>query len=179
MTPGFLPDLLALILHKPAERIHEDTYYDGCQEGESEVDASNSVDASFVFRLLEVVIEILRNIRLMLDDLSRAVLGATSGQHLVCDGEVCVQVGGEHRRTDDVANDRVALEEEEEYTEELDNNRLRVNVLYGRQSVSYLEGNIDVSEIYRVEIINSFYCNFWTFRPCSTRLYLGEVGALG
>ena len=166
MTPGFLPDLLALILHKPAERIHEDTHYDGCQEGESEVDASNSVDASFVFRLLEVVIKILRHVRLLLHDLSRAVLGAARGQHLVCDGEVCVQVGGEHRRADDVAHDRVALEEEEEDPEELDNNRLRVDVLYGRQSVSYLEGNIDVSKVYRVKLINSFYCNLWTFRPC-------------
>ena len=41
--------------------------------------------------------------------------------------------------TDDVAHDRVALEEEKEYPEELDNDGLRLNVLYGCQSVSNLE----------------------------------------
>ena len=41
-------------------------------------------------------------------------------------------------RADDVAHDRVALEEEEEYPEELDNDRLRVDVFNGCQSVSNL-----------------------------------------
>ena len=102
--------------------------------------SSNGVDTSQVFGLLEVVVNLLllRDVCLQHDNLSWTVLGPAAGQHFVRDREVGVEVGGEHRRADDVTNDGIALEEEEEDPKELDHNRFRVDMFNGRQSVSYL-----------------------------------------
>ena len=140
----FLPDLLPFILHEPGEGVHEDRHYEGGQEGEDEEDACNGVDTGEVLGLLEVVGDIhgqavlLAIIGVQLHYLGGTVAGAAGGEDLLGDGELRVQVGGEHGRTDDVAHDGVALEEEEEYSEELDHDRLGVDVIYGRQSVSNL-----------------------------------------
>ena len=56
----------------------------------------------------------------------RTEAAATPPHLLVGQLDVGVGAGGEHRRADDVAQDRVALEEEEEDAEELDNDCLGV-----------------------------------------------------
>ena len=139
LTTRFLADLLALVLHEPAERVHEHAHHEDSKEGESEIYASNGVDTGQILGLLEVVTNLFRDISLLLDNLGGAVLGPAAGQDLVRDREVGVEVGGEHRGADDVTNDGIALEEEEKDSEELDDHWFRVDVLNGGQSVSYLE----------------------------------------
>ena len=98
----FLTDLLPLILHEPGEGVHEDRHNEGGKEGEDQEDSCNGVDTGEVLGLLEVVGDILgqavllAHVGVQLHDLSWAVTGATGGQNLVSDGEVGVQVRGEH-----------------------------------------------------------------------------------
>ena len=98
----FLPHLLPFILHEPGEGVHEHRHNEGGKEGEDQEDACNGVDAREVLGLLEIVGDILGQVVLLahvgvqLHDLGRAVAGATGGQDLLGDGEVGVQVGGEH-----------------------------------------------------------------------------------
>ena len=88
----FFPDLAPFILHKPAERVDEDRNEKGGQEGKSEIDPGEDVDTGQVTGFLEIVITLMRYVRLLLHDLCWAVLGAAGGQDLVSDAEVCVKV---------------------------------------------------------------------------------------
>ena len=97
-----LPDLLPFILHEPSEGVHEYGDNESGEEREDQKDPGNGVDTREVLGFLEVVGDILgqavllAQIGVQFHYLCWAVVGATGGQNLVSDGEVRVQVGGEH-----------------------------------------------------------------------------------